>query len=70
LAILKVCSMSQKKEKVTDIVKVSASPAPSCGEILDAVEVGRRLKIPAKTDTEMTRKVYELTRKRGSRLAS
>jgi hypothetical protein len=36
-------------------------------EILDAVEVGKRLKIPAKNDDELTRKVYQLTRKRAPR---
>jgi hypothetical protein len=48
----------------------TSGPSPTfipVGDILDPLEVGKRLKIPAKTEDEMTRKVYELTRKRAAR---
>ena len=57
--------MPVKKKPVA--APVPPSEGTSCGEILDPVEVGIRLKIPAKSDKEMRKKVYELTRKRAAR---
>ena len=48
-------------------VPTQISTAIPCGEILDPIEVGKRLKIPAKNDEDITRRVYELTRSRSAR---
>jgi hypothetical protein len=59
---------TRRKSSVVDLsVSQTAPTGMTCGEILDPIEVGKRLKIPAKNDSEMTSKVYELTRKRAAR---
>ncbi len=57
--------MNHKKNNIVTIPAVS-EPRPF-EEVLTPVEVGRRLKLPAKNDEELTRKVYELTRRRAAR---
>jgi hypothetical protein len=50
------------------IVAIPAGPEPrQFEEVLTPVEVGRRLKLPAENDEELTQKVYELTRRRAAR---
>ena len=51
-----------------NIVTIPAVPdARQFEEVLTPVEVGRRLKLPAHNDEELTQKVYELTRRRAAR---
>lgn len=51
-----------------NIFTIPALPEPSpFEEVLTPVEVGRRLKLPAENDEELTKKVYELTRRRAAR---
>jgi len=57
--------MGHKKNNIVTIPAVS-EPRPF-EEVLTPVEVGRRLKLPAENDEELTQKVYELTRRRAAR---
>ena len=56
--------MSHKKNIVT--IPAVSEPRPF-EEVLTPVEVGKRLKLPAANDEELTQKVYELTRRRAAR---
>jgi hypothetical protein len=56
--------MSHKKN---NIVTIPVSEPRPFEEVLTPVEVGRRLKLPASNDDELTQKVYELTRRRAAR---
>jgi hypothetical protein len=58
---------SQSPGSVKRTRPIAAITPASSVDILDPVDVGKRLKIPARTNHELTRKVYELTRKRASR---
>jgi len=57
--------MGNKKNNIVTIPAVSE--LQPFEEVLTPVEVGRRLKLPAKNDEELTQKVYELTRRLAAR---